>query len=217
MKKLWVVLILFLCVRPGLANPPRFEADTSQVPELQPWGRVAEALCTVWYPKIVDILKSDDSERPLPPVVKILFEKDMDGVAYVADDKMHIAAKWVTAHPADFGMVVHELTHLVQRYPANEAGDAGWLVEGIADYVRGHYFEPLVKTPRINFEKAKYTDAYKTTAAFLVWTESKYDPHLVAKFQKALRAGKYKDALFKDDTGKDVETLWKEFAAASAP
>ena len=209
--------MLLVCVRPCLANPPRFEADTSQVPELQPWGRVAEALCTVWYPKIVAILKSNDTERPLPPVVKILFEKNMDGVAYVAGDEMHIAAKWVTSHPSDFGMVVHELTHLVQRYPENEAGNAGWLVEGIADYVRGHYFEPQVKTPRINFEKAKYTDAYKTAAAFLVWTESKYDPNLVAKFQTALRAGKYKDSLFKDYTGKDVETLWKEFAAASAP
>ena len=211
-----IVLLLLLCFHPCMANPPRFEADTRQVPELQPWGKVAEALCEVWYPKIVGILKSNDRERPLPPVVPIIFEKDMDGVAYVAEDKMHIAAKWVTSHPGDFGMVIHELTHLVQRYPENKAGDAGWLVEGIADYVRGYHFEPNVTNPRINFKTAKYTDAYKTTAAFLRWTEKRYTPDLVARFQTELRAGKYRDYLFVKYTGKDVDTLWKEFAASGA-
>jgi hypothetical protein len=198
----------------GSARPePRFEADISQAPELQPWGHAAQALCQVWYPKIVAILHSDDSERPLPPVVKLVFEKEMRGVAYSSGGEIHIAAKWVQSHPNDFGMVIHELTHLVQRYPRNRGQQAGWLVEGIADYVRLGYFEPLIPRPHIDFTKAKYTDAYKTTAMFLLWIEGKYGSDVVPKLNAALRAGHYTDGLFQQATGKEVAQLWSDFAA----
>jgi Peptidase of plants and bacteria len=193
-------------------STPHFEADISQVQDLQPWGRAAEALCQVWYPKIVAILHSDDSVRPLPAVVKLHFEKEMQGVAYSTGGEIHIAANWVRSHPNDFGMVIHELTHLVQRYPRNRG--AGWLVEGIADYVRLGYFEPLVARPHIDFSRAKYTDSYKTTAAFLIWLEAKYGSDLVPRLNAALRAGNYSDALFKELTGKEVGALWSDFAAA---
>jgi hypothetical protein len=196
-----------------LRSVPTFEADISQVPDLQPWGRAAEALCQSWYPKIVAILHSDDSVRPLPAVVKLHFEKEMRGVAYASGGEIHIAADWVRSHPNDFGMVVHELTHLVQRYPRN---GAGWLVEGIADYVRLRHFEPMLPLPRIDFTKAKYTDSYKTTAAFLMWLEDKYGADLVPKLNAALRAGSFTDALFQDATGKEVTQLWSDFAAVRA-
>jgi hypothetical protein len=199
----------------GTAGPtPRFEAEIAQTPELQPWGHAAEALCEVWYPKIVAILHSDDSYRPLPSVVKLHFEKEMQGVAYSSGGEIHISARWVPSHPNDFGMVIHELTHLVQRYPRNRGQQAGWLVEGIADYVRLGYFEPLVPRPRIDFTKAKYTDAYKTTAGFLLWLEAKYGPDLVPKLNAALRGGHYSDALFQQATGKEIAQLWSDFAAA---
>ncbi len=195
-------------------NAPRFEADVSQSPELQPWGRAAEALCQQWYGRIVQILESDDNVRPLPPVVKIIFEKDMKGVAHVAGNTMHIAVPYVKAHYDDMGMVAHELVHLVQRY---QGGNPGWLVEGMADYVRSKHFEPLIALPRINFEKAKYTDAYKTTAAFLIWIEGKYDARLIPKLHAAMRARTYKDELFKELTGKDLPALWEEFRLSIAP
>jgi hypothetical protein len=212
--RLWAALAVFVLTT-GMAQaaPPTFVADTSQVPALQPWGRVAEALCTIWYPRIVTILKANDRVRPLPKTVKIVFEKDMDGVAYVAGTEMHIAAHWVTSHPADFGMVVHELTHLVQRYPS---GDAGWLVEGIADYVRARHFEPQVPLPRIDFTRAKVTDAYKTTAAFLIWLEDTYGKGIVPALSNALREGTYTDERFKALTGKELPALWEAFAAASS-
>jgi Peptidase of plants and bacteria len=200
---------------PGVARRvPRFEADVSQVPDLQPWGRAAEALCQVWYPKIVAILHSDDSVRPLPSVVRLRFEKEMKGVAYASGSEIHIAASWVQSHPNDFGMVIHELTHLVQRYPGNRG--AGWLVEGIADYVRLKDFEPLIPRPHIDFTKAKYTDSYKTTAMFLIWLEERYGSDLVPKLNASLRAGRYSDTVFKDLTGKDVAQLWSDFATAAA-
>jgi len=188
-----------------------FVADTSQVPSLQPWGRAAEALCTVWYPRLVDILASDDSAG-FQPTLRIVFEKDMKGVAYSGGNEIHIAASWVEAHPHDFGMVVHELTHLVQRYPQS---DAGWLVEGIADYVRQRHFEPDVRVPAVNFSRARYTDAYKTTASFLIWVEANVDARIVPKLNHALRQHTYTDALVKGSTGKSLPELWAAYAAAS--
>jgi len=196
----------------AVISVPRFEADTSQVPELQPWGRAAEALCQSWYPRIVTILAMDDTERPLPPVVRIIFEKDMKGVAYAGGGEIHIAANWVREHPNDFGMVAHELTHLVQRYPRNRAG---WLVEGIADYVRLQHFEPALERPRIDFNRAKYTDAYKTTASFLIWLESKHGADFVPKLSSSLRNGSYTDARFKELAGKELPELWSAFAASA--
>lgn len=191
---------------------PRFEADYSQDPSLQPWALAAESLCQVWYARVVQILDSDDTQRPLNPVVKIIFEKELNIPAYAAGSELHISGAWVKAHPDDFGMVIHELTHLVQRYGRNRAG---WLVEGIADYVRLHHYETQVPRPRLNFDRAKYTDAYKTTAMFLIWIEGNHGPTVVQRLGKALRAGNYSDELFKELTGKDVDALWADFAAAT--
>lgn len=215
--KVFVALVLMtLLATPCLAASkpavPVFAADTSQTPDLQPWGHVAEALCTIWYPRILANLHGDDSKRPVPPIVKIVFEKDMKGVAYTSGPSIHIAADWVRAHPMDFGMVVHELTHVVQRYPTYKPS---WLVEGIADYVRGYTFEPDVTLPRINFAKANYTDAYKTTAAFLLWIEKTHDKDIVPQLSLALSRDKYAESLFQDRTGRALPVLWAEFSQAS--
>ena len=193
------------------AAMPRFAADTSQAPELQPWGLAAEALCQVWYPRIVALLKGDDTFRPLDPVVKIIFEKGLDAPAYATESEIHVSVEWIKMRPNEFGMVIHELTHLVQRYPEYEAG---WLVEGIADYVRIQHFEPALPLSKLNFEKAKYTDGFKTSARFLGFVEAKYSRDLIPKLNDALRKQKYSDELFKEMTGKEVGVLWNEFAEA---
>jgi hypothetical protein len=105
-------------------------------------------------------------------------------------------------------MVAHEMTHLVQRYPRSRAG---WLVEGIADYVRLQHFEPALARPRLDFNRVKYTDAYKTTALFLIFLEEKHGRGVVPKLHAALRAGTYSDNDFKTITGKDLDALWADF------
>src|SRR5436190_1601994 len=74
-----------------------------------------------------------------------------------------ISSEWITKNPNDFGMVAHELTHIIQSYRGTPKG-AGWIVEGIADYVRHYAYEPDAKMRTINVKKAKYTDAYQTAA-----------------------------------------------------
>ncbi|WP_075162109.1 basic secretory protein-like protein [Chthonomonas calidirosea] len=181
--------------------------DASEAPDLGPWLQQAKDLCEVWYPRIVKLLASPGF---VPPDHVTLRFRNMDGVAYTAGDVITISADYVRHHPDDLGMVIHELTHVVQSYPSS---NAGWLVEGIADYVRFFFYEPKAPRPYINIEKATYHDAYRTTAAFLAWATSKYDKHLVQQLNQALREGKFDISLFQKYTGRDVDTLWNEFIA----
>ena len=203
---------LFLAV---VADPtaPRVEVDTRETPDLAPWGEQARELVRQWHPKISEVLASDGF-RP-PEEVKIVFKDARKGVAATSGSTITITADWVRKHPDDFGMVVHELTHVIQHYPPNKA-NAGWLVEGIADHVRCFHFEPEKRLPPIDVKKASYRDGYKTAARFLDWVQTKYDPRLVSRLNAALRGGRYHDKLFDEYTGKPLDELWSEFIAAAA-
>ncbi|MEO6033936.1 MAG: basic secretory protein-like protein, partial [Verrucomicrobiota bacterium] len=74
------------------------------------------------------------------------------------------------------------------------------------------HFEPNARRPRLDPDKIKYTDAYKTTAIFLEWIEKTHDRDAVKKINLALRAGTFKTDLFKEITGKTLDELWTEFA-----
>jgi hypothetical protein len=181
--------------------------DTTAAPDLADWGVQAKALVEKWHPLIADLLPSPGFTPPTE--VKIVFKK-MNGVAYTAGDTIVIAADWVREHPDDLGMVVHELTHVVQHYPHNRG--AGWLVEGIADHVRFYHYEPktVLRLPR----RASYRDGYRTTAMFLAWIEKTHDKDVVRKLNDSLRKGDYKDELFKTLTTKGLDELWADFVAA---
>jgi hypothetical protein len=192
-------------------GPPAVEltvsVDTTEVPELAPWADQAKRLCEAWYPKIAALLASDGYTPPKR--VRLVFKKDMKGVAGTAGTTIMIASSWVTQHPDDLGMVIHELTHVVQSYPSYRAG---WLVEGIADYVRFVKYEPGHPQPPIDPEKASYRAGYRTTFRFLDWIERTHKG-LIAQLNAALRQGRYEDALFHDLTGKSLDELWKNFLA----
>ena len=106
-------------------------------------------------------------------------------------------------------MVAHELTHVIQSY-RGAPRNAGWVVEGIADYVRHYTYEPDA-TMRTIKKSAKYTDAYQTAAQFMRWIEKKYDKEIVFKLNRALREREYNVAIFQKSTGKNVDELWAEF------
>ena len=123
---------------------------------------------------------------------------------------IRISAEWVTKKaPNDYGMVVHELTHVVQDY---DGKGEGWLTEGIADYIRDRHFEPGVRHHRIDPDKGSYRQAYGVAATFLMWLEEHKDKDIVRKLNIASHDGKYSPALFKEYCGADLDALWKEFA-----
>ena len=186
--------------------------DTQDAPDLKAWGEKAGRLCVDWFPKIAALLPSDGFVSPT--MVTLYFDPKMKGVAHAVRDRITISADFVRAHSDDFGMVIHELTHVVQSYPA---GGPGWLVEGIADYIRIIHFEPGAPRPKLT-RLASYKDAYKTAAMFLEWIEVKHKPGLVKELNAILRQGTYRDECWTELTGRSVDDLWSDFVGQkSAP
>lgn len=164
-----------------------------------------------WYPRICTLLRTDGFTPPHR--VRLVFRKNPRAIAATSGKvgrTITVSAKWIREHPDDFGMIIHELTHVVQAYPRY---DPPWLIEGIADYVRYSRFEPRKRLPPIDLKTASVRDGYRTTAGFLVWVEKTYAPDLVARLNEALRTASYTDELFRRITGRNVDRLWREYVA----
>ena len=181
--------------------------DTSKAPDVAAWGAKAGELCAVWYPKIHELLKSDGFTPPKN--VRLVFDPAMKGVAHTSGAAITISAAWVRAQPDDWGMVVHELTHVVQGYTGGEF----WVTEAIAEYIRDGHFEPGVRKFEIS-EKSSYKEGYRIAGSFLRWLEEQKNPAIVATLNAALRRGAYQPAIFKEMCGAELDELWKEFASA---
>jgi hypothetical protein len=120
------------------------------------------------------------------------------------------------------GSVVHEMVHVVQNYGRGRRRNPsavrtpGWLVEGMADYIRWFLYEPETRGAEItarNLDRARYNASYRITGNFLDWVTRQYDQDLVGKLNAAAREGDYSEELWKDATGKKLEELgieWKK-------
>jgi hypothetical protein len=188
---------------------PRVTIDVSDAPELRPWAEQARLLVIDWFPHLTQLLATEDWKPP--KTLKLEFKKGIGPPAYTAGNTITSKAEWVSAHPEDFGMIIHELTHVVQGY--HSRNNPGWLVEGIADYIRWWRYEPEAKRTPVNPDKASYRDSYRTTANFLAWVVGKYSRQLVPTLDRAMKKGTYSDEIFKTVTGKSLDDLWAEYIA----
>ena len=182
--------------------------NTDKAPSMAEYGERVKTLGDEWLPKIEAMLPSDGYESPRS--ITITFDDEMDGVAYATGGNIYCASKWFRERPEDIGAIVHEIAHVVQGYPR---GTPGWLVEGIADWVRWFQYEPKDKRPTVTAERAQYNASYRTRAAFLEWARSTYADTLVVDLNAACRAGEYRPELWVDLTGHTVEELgaeWKQ-------
>lgn len=185
--------------------------DTNDAPDLADWGKRAGGLCVEWLPKIAALLPSDGFTPA--KLVTLYFDPKMKGVAATTGTRITIAADWVRKHPDDFGMVIHELTHVVQDYHGK---GEGWLTEGIADYIRHWKFEPGAKQFTITRRKSSYREGYGTAGAFLDWLERTKLNGIVVKLNAASRKGDYTPMMFETFCAKDLDSLWNEFVDANA-
>lgn len=200
--------------------------DTTQTPDLTTW--VHDQLAPVvreWYPKIIALLASDGYEAPRKFVIR--FDAEMRGVAATSGTDVHCAADWMRQNLAGEakGAIVHELVHVVQQYNRGgrrnrrTAQTPGWLVEGIADYVRWFLYEPESRGAEIsgrNVSRARYDASYRVSANFINWVTQKYDPQVVTKLNAAAREGRYQDDLWKEYTGRTLQELGDEWKASLA-
>ncbi|MEX2188281.1 MAG: basic secretory protein-like protein [Pirellulales bacterium] len=188
--------------------------DTSQMPEIKKWvDEKLKPVCAEWYPKIVDMLPSEGYTAPRR--FTVIFHKDMRGVANTGGTRINCAGDWFMKNLEGEakGAVVHEMVHVVQQYgrARGRNRNPGWMVEGLADYIRWFLYEPADKRPRVNPARANYTDSYRTTAAFLNYLVDKHDKKIIEKFNAAMREGKYRDELWKELAGNTVDELWGDY------
>ena len=202
----------------------RFTIDATLAPDLSDWA--VETLTPVikeWYPQIVDRLPSDGFQAP--KLVALKFRNDMGGVpASAGGSNVNLNAPWFRTElqREARGAVVHELVHIVQQYDRasrtarNSVRTPGWIVEGIADYIRWYGYEPQSKGTDIRKEdigSVQFDSSYRITANFLSWVTINHDNDIVKTLNAAAREGKYDENIWVKRTGKSVVelgALWKQ-------
>jgi hypothetical protein len=192
-------------------HPIEFTLDVADAPEMKEWGEKVIRVCERQYPFICDELASPGFVPTTQ--IRLTLKNDYAGVAAASGSKITGSVKYFKSKPDDIGAMVHETVHCVQLYRGRNI--PGWLVEGIADYIRFWRFEPG-KAGRLTPERAKYDGSYRTTAAFLAFVSDKYDPNAVSKLNAALRENKYDVGIWKTLTGKSVEELNQEWRQSLA-
>ena len=164
------------------------------------------------YPKLV--ARFEHRDRPAPRKIQLKFERGMKVPAHCAGDVVTVSIDWLRRNPSDLGLLTHELTHAVQRYPSP---NPGWFTEGLADYARALYGpkeQPGWSLPTKLTEKQSYTNGYTTSARFLTWLEAKH-PGTVDKLHRRMQERAMTLEDFKTFTGKTVDELWGECVKAT--
>jgi hypothetical protein len=187
--------------------PVEFIVDVREAPEMKEWADKAARVCERQYAMINEELQED---RFYPPTRVPMRLKVMNGVAYTSGSQITGSVAYFKQHPGDVGAMVHEAAHVVQNYRVPD--NPGWLVEGIADYIRFFKYEPG-KLGRISPQRARYNGSYRVSAAFLAYLTDKYDKQIVRKLNKMMRDGVYKKEVFQKLTGKTLDQLGEEWRA----
>lgn len=162
------------------------------------------------YPKIACFLR--DGLAPYPDVVTTVrtFTPQDPGVANACCGRVDISAAYLTQSGGDPGLLTHELTHLVQNYPAGVT--EWWWTEGIADAVR-YLYTPAnagwaIPAPD---PAASYRDGYRVTAGFLLWLERTRRPGLIRALDEVLRRGGNPGPFWVTTFGVSVDDLWAAY------
>ncbi len=189
--------------------PIEVTVNADDAPEMREWAEKVARVCEQQYPMLCEELWSDGFKPRT--VIRLRLDKNYRGVAEAGGGNIRGSVAYFKAKPDDVGAFVHETAHCVQNYPG--ARNLGWLVEGVADYVR--FFKYEAKTPRkLSPDRAKYDGSYQTTAAFLAFVAEKYDKDVVKKLNAKMRAGEYSEKLWADLTGKTAAELGDEWKAS---
>jgi hypothetical protein len=188
--------------------PVEFIVNVDDAPEMKKWAEKVARVCEREYPLVCEELRSDGFKPRT--LVTMTMKSSYTGVAETGGGRITGSVKYFKSHQDDVGAMVHETVHVVQQY--RTGNNPGWLVEGIADYVRFYKYEPRkARPPRP--DRAKYDGSYRITANFLYFVSEKYDKELVRKLNKAMREGEYNETIWQALTKKTLPELdaeWKE-------
>ncbi|WP_454804027.1 basic secretory protein-like protein [Mucilaginibacter phyllosphaerae] len=161
------------------------------------------------YPKIVNEYNKKSLKQ-----VEFFIDTAYHGVAATDNGRVVFSPEYMAKHPTDIDVVTHEVMHIAQNYGSFDG--PGWLTEGIADYVRNEHgvANEAAKWRLPDYKPTQnYDNAYRTTARFLVWVETKVKKGTVKKLDSQMREHTYTAATWNKLTGKSVDELWKAYSA----
>ncbi len=182
--------------------------DFSESPEMENYAKGVARFVESVYPKVQQKLDPSFVLSSLP----VVFKKDQYYPGLTAGVTVYLSSEWFKNHPEDLGAVIHEITHVIQGYPA---GQPSWIMEGIADYMRFWLeYKTSWSYPHCGRDSPHYTSGYACAAAFLRYIERVYDKDIVPRLNAALRTNRYNDAIFQASTGKTLQELWQESLSA---
>lgn len=165
---------------------------------------VLGSLVNAYWPQLVAVLGAENVALPDTVIFKLSATQKAPGVT--SGNVITLSAEWHKNHPDDSGMVVHELTHVVQSYPP---GTPTWLTESITDYLRYYLLVPEPITAPS--PTASYTEGYRTGAWFLarlvMLSES---DTFIRELSQTCQRGESGVNFIETRFGKSLDALWKE-------
>jgi Peptidase of plants and bacteria len=191
------------------AMPLEIDIDTAAVesdhPGVRAWAVVTAELCRKWYPVVCATLGAEAPPHRIS--LKIVPKLDPGKGAHAEETTITVSVESILRNPSDYGSMIHELTHIVQGYTYGwfRNRGIGWLVEGIADYVRFYVYEVDPTLGGIRPGASRYSDGYRSTACFLDYIVRTYDRNFVKKLHRTLRAGNMSNAVFNQMLLEDPE------------
>ncbi len=192
----------------AIPNRPVIVLDFSGAPDLFGFAYRAKARCEAFYNPIANYL---GSVGYTPPSRLLFVFRERDGVTGHTGTRVEFGAKHFRENPHDHGAAIHEMVHIIQKYPRL---DPAWLVDGIADYVRYYITEPVSARPKPEPDGTHYTDGDRVAAAFLYWVTHTHDKGFVPAVNAALREDRYTPSFWRERTGQDLDPLWAAYTAS---
>lgn len=223
MTAMMLAALLCLGAKPKQEPAVVFNIDASMVPTKKDWAeKKLKPELESWAKNVVTLLDGKGAKWTRGDVTLILDPEDGVASAVAATCTIRLHRKFAEDDPEGAkGACIHEFAHIVQDYrPAPGRAEPyvyppGWLVEGIADWVRWFNYEGKAGIRRANADAVnnpKHDAAYGVTASFLDYIAKKYDREFVTKLNKVCREGKYSEEVWTTFTKKTREELAKEWA-----
>ncbi len=196
----------------------KFKIDASGAPDKAQWAeKTLVPALEAYAPKVVELIDGKGAEWNGEEIKIVLAPGKQESSSDVEKRVIKLSSSDIDAKPDELiGAAVHEFTHFVQDYkPVAGCEEAPrWLSEGMADWVRWCNFagEKGVEKALAEARKRPKLDAGGiVTASFIDWIVKNGDRQFAVKLNKAMREGRYGEALWVELTGKSRLRLGREW------
>ncbi|OXA45968.1 uncharacterized protein LOC110856575 [Folsomia candida] len=193
-----------------------FDYSKDSDPRLKEYANKVKPIMQSWFPLLQNILTTPFS-RQLDKL-KVNFDPNSEHIAaaYYWEKRIEMRSSFVTENMDDTGVMIHELTHVVQ----NPQGRCpGWVVEGFAEYTRRWHYEP-----RTTANKPRASDHMNKIEPYLgdwllAYLESVTGPPgkpYMYLINRKCQEGTWYDNFIKDMTGKSELEWWNQMLTDNA-